>query len=150
MIRLLLRLPTTIFRVRGGRLLGHRFLLLVHRGRRSGRCYRTVLEVIQWDPLRREAIVMAGFGKRADWYRNAIAGGVVEVQIAGTRLSPRVRPLTQDEAVRALAAYERRTRLIAPLVKLVFSKLASLDYDGSAEARARLVAVLPLLVLGGD
>jgi deazaflavin-dependent oxidoreductase (nitroreductase family) len=146
---MLLRIPTAIYRVHGGRLLGHRFLLLVHRGRHSGRHYRTVLEVVEWDPRSREAIVMSGFGKRADWYRNAIAGGVVEVQIAGTRLSPRARPLTQGDAARAVAAYERRTRLIAPVVRLVFSRLAGLDYDGSAEARARLVSILPLVSLGG-
>jgi hypothetical protein len=44
-LRLAFRLPIYLYRLDLGRLLGHRFLLLVHQGRRSGLLRETALEV---------------------------------------------------------------------------------------------------------
>ena len=141
----LLRVPAALYRARGGWLLGHRFLLLTHRGRRSGRRYETVLEVLRWDPWRDEATVMSGFGPAAQWYRNVLAGGAAEVRIGRRRFAPSVRVLDPDEAVAALAAYERANRLIAPLVRRILSRLAGFPYDSSEASRRRLVETLPLM-----
>jgi deazaflavin-dependent oxidoreductase (nitroreductase family) len=146
----LLRAPTALYAARGGWLLGHRFLLLRHRGRRSGRLYATVLEVINWDPAGREAMVMSGFGRDADWYKNVIAGHAVEIEIARLRFTPHVRGVDADEAVRALRDYERRNRIAAPLVRAVLSKLDGFPYDGSPAASRRLVDVLPLVAFRPD
>jgi hypothetical protein len=56
-----------LYRVGAGPLLGHRFLLLAHRGRRTGRRYETVLEVVRWRAETSEAVVLAGLGRRAQW-----------------------------------------------------------------------------------
>src|SRR5207248_4487384 len=40
-----------LYSAHAGRLLGHRFLLLAHCGRRTGRVYRAVLEVVAWDEV---------------------------------------------------------------------------------------------------
>jgi hypothetical protein len=99
---------------------------------------------------------MSGFGRRSAWYLNALNGGAEEVQIGGARFRPELRELGEQEAVRVVAEYERRNRLIAPVVRAVLSRLAGFRYDGSAEARRRLVGELPLLALrdgghdGGD
>jgi hypothetical protein len=45
-LRRLLRAPSLLYDWHAGWLLGRRFLRLTHRGRRSGRRYRTVLEVV--------------------------------------------------------------------------------------------------------
>ena len=140
-----LRLPVRLYDVGAGRLLGHRFLLLTHRGRRSGRPYRTMLEVVHWDPVQQEAVVMSGFGPSSNWRLNVLAGGAIEVQIADLRFAPSVRSLTQAEAVRVIAVYERRNRVVRPVARAVFSRLAGFRYDGSAAARDRLVEVLPLV-----
>jgi deazaflavin-dependent oxidoreductase (nitroreductase family) len=143
-----LRLPVVLYDIGAGRLLGHRFLLLSHRGRRSGRLHRTMLEVVDWDPGRREAVVMSGFGPRSNWLLNVLAGGAVEVRIASLRFEPVLRSLGPEEAARALAGYERRNRVFAPLVRAVLSRLAGFTYDGSTEARRRLVGALPLVGFG--
>jgi deazaflavin-dependent oxidoreductase (nitroreductase family) len=146
----ILRAPVGLYEIGAGRLLGHRFLLLTHRGRRSGRIYRTTLEVLFWEPAKREAIVMSGFGPRADWYLNSLSGGALEVQIAGLRLHPEVRTLRIEEAVRVLADYERRSRLVSPIVRLVLSRLAGFEYDGSEGARRRLASALPLIAFAAS
>lgn len=141
----LLRLPSVVYRAGLGGLFGHRFLALTHRGRRTGRRYTTVLEVVRWRPGPCEAVVVSGFGARAQWYRNLLAGGVEEVTIGRMRFRPVVRVLEPEEACAVLADYERRNRLIAPLVRAVLSRLVGFRYDGSAATRARLVEALPLV-----
>lgn len=143
-----LRLPARLYDIGAGPLLGRRFLLLTHRGRRSGQLHRTMLEVMRWDPAKREATVMSGFGPHANWRLNVLAGGAVEVRIADLRFAPCVRTLEREEAVRVMKDYERRNRLARPIVRSLLSRLAGFRYDGSAEARERLVEALPLLGLG--
>lgn len=139
------RAPLALYTAHGGWLLGHRFLLLRHRGRRSGRLYRTVLEVVAWRADTREAIVMSGFGASSQWYKNVLAGGATEVQIARLRFVPLVRPLEQEEAMAVLADYERRHRIAAPVVRAVLGRLLGFRYDGSDAARLRAVQTLPLI-----
>jgi deazaflavin-dependent oxidoreductase (nitroreductase family) len=141
----LLRAPVLLYRLRLGVLLGRRFLLLTHRGRRSGRLYQTVLEVVRFDPASGEAIVMSGFGRQAQWFRNITAGGAAAVQIGARRFPTHARLLQPDEAAAVLADYERRNRLAAPILRRVLSRLAGFDYDHTDEARLRVVRMLPLV-----
>ncbi len=140
-----LKAPRAIYHAHLGWLLGHRFLLLTHRGRRSGLSRRTMLEVLRWDDRSREAIVMSGFGPGAQWLRNVDAGGGAEIQIGRERWSARMRRLATEEAVAVLADYERRNRLIAPLVRAVLSHLSGERHDGTDAARRRIVSALPLI-----
>jgi hypothetical protein len=90
-------------------------------------------------------VVISGFGRRANWYRNVLADGAVEVEIARESWVPQARALEPEEAVAVLADYERRNRLLAPLVRRVLSRLAQLDYDGSPASRLAVVDALPLV-----
>jgi deazaflavin-dependent oxidoreductase (nitroreductase family) len=141
----LLSLPLVLYSAHGGWLLGHRFLCLTHRGRRSGELHRVVVEVIAWRPDLREAVVMSGFGPRAQWYQNVLAGGACEAQVGNLRFAPQVRTLDTEEAVAALADYEHRNRIAAPLIRAVLSRLAGFAYDASPTARLNVVERLPLV-----
>lgn len=145
LLKWLLKAPVVLYSADAGWLLGHRFLLLAHRGRRTGRVYRTVLEVVAWDAAAREAVVVSGFGRTSQWYRNVLARDPVEVRIARLRFVPRMRQVDDNEAASVLADYERRNRIAAPVLRVAFSKLAGFRYDGSESARRRLVQVLPLV-----
>jgi deazaflavin-dependent oxidoreductase (nitroreductase family) len=128
-LRWLLGVPAALYAAHAGWLLGHRFLLLLHRGRQTHRqthrLYCTVLEVVAWRPAAWEAVVVSGFGPSAQWYQNVLAGQAVEVQLARLRFVPSVRLLDLDEAVGVLADYERRNRIARPLVRAVLSKLVA-------------------------
>ena len=50
--------------------LGRRFLLLVHTGRKTGKERRNVLEVMGSDPVAEKFFVMTGWGENSDWWRN--------------------------------------------------------------------------------
>ena len=146
-LRRVLRTPARLYDWNAGWLLGHRFLRLTHVGRRSGRHYRTVLEVIGTGPAPEEVIVIAGLGRSADWYRNLQAHPAVEVAIARQRFRPTHRFLGEQEAIEVLAEYERRNRWVAPLVHWVLSWLVGWEYDGREDARRRLAHELPLVAL---
>ena len=141
----LLRLPILVYRWRLGWLLGHRFLLLTHAGRRTGLTHRTVLEVLRYDPASGTAVVMAGFGRQSDWYRNLRRRPALEVAVGRRVFRPAQRELPEQEAVSVLGDYERRNRWMAPVVRAVLSRLVGWPYDGSDAARRRLVAERPLL-----
>jgi hypothetical protein len=104
-----------------------------------------VLEVVGPGPWPGEVVVMAGFGPSADWLRNIQALPPVQVEIGRDRFRPVARVLEEPEAVAVLADYERRNRLVAPVVRRVLSWLVGWRYDGSAAARDRLVKELPLV-----
>lgn len=146
-MRRMLRAPTLLFRARLGWLLGGRFLMITHLGRRSGRRYRTVVEVVGHIRGADEYVVMAGFGHSSDWLRNLQAGGGRDVAVGARRFVPAVRMLDADEACAVLAGYERRNRLIAPVVRRVLSALVGWRYAGTEADRVRLVSELPLVAL---
>jgi len=88
---------------------------------------------------------MSGFGPNANWRRNVLAGGAIEVRIAGLRFQPRVRSPQREEAVDVIAGYERRNRMVGPILRAVLSRLAGFRYDSSDAARYRLIEALPLM-----
>lgn len=150
MLRRVLRLPVWLYRSKLGWLLGHRFLLLTHTGRRTGLARQTVLEVLRFDPDTSTAVVMAGFGRRSDWYQNLQRRPALEVVVGRRAFRPAHRQLTQDEAVSVMADYQRRNRLATPLVRAVLSRLLGWRYDGSETARRRLASERPLMALWPD
>ena len=136
-------LPRHLYRHGWGWVLGHRFLQLTHTGRRSGRTYTTVLEVIRFDSTSGEATVMSGFGHGSDWLRNIQANGRAEVNIGRSSFPATYRVVPIEEAIAVFADYERRNRFAAPVVRLVLSRLLDWRYDGSESARRRAAEQLP-------
>ena len=143
----LLGLPIWVYRLRLGRLLGHRFLLLRHRGRRTGVVHAVVLEAVRYDATLRETIVVAGWGERTQWLRNLEAGGAVAVTTGSDTYRPLLRLLEPVESAMVLAGYEASNRLIAPLVRRVLSALLGWPYGGTDDDRRRAARELVLVGL---
>lgn len=147
--RRLLGAPARIYDLGLGWLFGQRFVRLTHVGRRSGRQYQTMLEVLAVRPDG-EVVVIAGLGPSADWFRNIQAHPGVEVALARQRFRPVHRMLGEDEAVAVMADYERRNRWVAPLVRRVLTWVVGWRYDSSEAARRRLVRERPLVGLRAE
>lgn len=144
-MRWLLRAPVYLYRWRCGGLLGQRFLLLVHIGRRSGRRRCTVLEIVEYRREGPEAILISAFGHSADWLRNIGTTPNPDVVIGSRRFTAIHRMLGESEGARVMAGYQRRNRLVMPIIRLVLSRLLGWRYDGSKEHRRRLAAQLPFI-----
>jgi deazaflavin-dependent oxidoreductase (nitroreductase family) len=109
--RLAFRLPIGLYRWGLGGLLGNRFLLLTHTGRKTGRERRTALEVVRYDKEKSIFVVAAGFGTRSDWYQNLRARPQAVVQSGGSRWNMRAEFLSPDRAGEELLDYGRRNPL---------------------------------------
>ena len=149
--RLAFRLPIYLYRLNLGWLLGHRFLLLVHRGRKSGLLRETVLEVLLHDPAARESVVLSAWGEKSDWYRNVGATSALEIRTGGQRYVPEQRFLAPEENYTVISDYGRRH----PLAFRVFARVFGYPLGGTEAARRevacslRLVAFRPIDVESG-
>ena len=107
-MRWLVRGPVWLYRARLGILLGPRFLMLEHTGRKSGARRYVVLEVVEHRSPR-TYLVVSGFGDRAQWFRNIRANPRVRVYTLSRRSAPAIaRIFPQAEAAAALTAYSAR------------------------------------------
>jgi deazaflavin-dependent oxidoreductase (nitroreductase family) len=97
-----------MYRLGLGWLLGPRFVLLEHIGRRSGRVRHVVLECVL-RPASDQLVVASGFGRRAQWYRNLEANPAVRVSSGGLRNRPaRAELLAREESDALLRQYARQ------------------------------------------
>lgn len=144
LLRLALRLPVLLYRWHLGWLLGHRFLMLTHRGRRTGIPRRTVLEVIRHDPAAKESIVIAAWGARSDWYQNIQASPALAIQIGRDHYVPQQRFLTSAEVERELRTYTHAHPWAARILVRLFDANGGAGQNLSAIARtARMVSFRP-------
>jgi deazaflavin-dependent oxidoreductase (nitroreductase family) len=131
--RLGFRLPIWFYRLGLGGLLGTRFLLLTHTGRKSGLPRRTVLEVVRHDRESGTIVVAAGFGPGSDWYSNLRKDPRVAVECGGRKQDMAAVFLTPAQAGEELLDYSRRH----PLAMRELAGFMGYRLDGSeADARA--------------
>jgi deazaflavin-dependent oxidoreductase (nitroreductase family) len=123
-------------------------IVLVHRGRKSGRLYKTPVEVLVDDAERGELVVSPMLGTASDWYRNVVAGGLVEVHIRGDEREAQWRELDESQRRAAIEAYREAHPLYSRMILRMLTRVNRFEGDPE-EAVAR---ELPMLALrsGGD
>jgi deazaflavin-dependent oxidoreductase (nitroreductase family) len=104
-------------------------VVLRHRGRRSGRLYATPVEAIVDDREHGRIVVSPMRGEEGDWYRNVVAGGLVEVALGGRRFAADWRELPEEERLSATREYVRDHPRYAPLVLRSLMRLHGLRGD---------------------
>jgi deazaflavin-dependent oxidoreductase (nitroreductase family) len=117
LLRLALRLPIWLYRARLGWLLGDRFLLLTHIGRKSGLPRQAALEVVRHDRATDTYIIASGWGEKADWYRNIRHTPAVTIASGGRRWAAWAEPLSKDTAEREFRHGDRRVGEYPPLCR---------------------------------
>jgi deazaflavin-dependent oxidoreductase (nitroreductase family) len=118
-------------------------VVLVHRGRRSGRIYRTPVEAVAGDPRRGEYLIAPMWGERTDWYRNLLAGGLVAARVDGEAYRVEWRQLSEEERREAMATYRREHPVYSRAILRMLMSFHGLEGEpGEAVVRA-----LPMLAL---
>ena len=142
-VRFAFRLPIYLYRLNLGWLLGHRFLCLIHRGRKSGLLRETVLEVIRHDPASGQSVVLSARGEKADWYRNIEARPALEIRTGGERYVPEQRFLAPEENHTIIAEYAR----LHPLAFRFLIRVFGFGYplNGTEGAQRRFAQSLMLV-----
>ena len=107
-LRFGLRLPIWLYRIHLGWLLGNRFLLLNHTGRKSGKVYQTVIEVVKHDRQSNSFFVVSGWGNKSDWYQNIQKKPDVIICSGRQILPVHAENIPLAEAVNILNEYTKR------------------------------------------
>jgi deazaflavin-dependent oxidoreductase (nitroreductase family) len=106
-LRFGLRLPIWLYRARLGWLLGSRFLMLTHTGRKSGKPRQTVIEVVQHDKETDTYYVVSGWGEKSDWYQNIRKTPSVTIHTGGRTFQSKAEFIPVEKAIDILKAYAR-------------------------------------------
>jgi deazaflavin-dependent oxidoreductase (nitroreductase family) len=142
--RLLARLPIWLYRLRLGKLLGDRFLLLTHIGRTSGQPRQVVLEVLRHDLASHTCIIASGWGEHTDWLRNIQQNPHVLVETGARQFEAVAGRLPIEAAGDELSDYALRHPLaFRSLSKLMIGQAL----DNRAESCRRLAEHVPLVAL---
>jgi deazaflavin-dependent oxidoreductase (nitroreductase family) len=107
------------------------FGVVHHVGRRSGRAYRTPVNIFEVDG---DYVVALTYGRETDWVRNVVAAGGCELEVRGRRVRCTAPRLEHDPTAARIRLPER------PVLRLLgvadFLRLARL-HDGRAAASPR-------------
>jgi deazaflavin-dependent oxidoreductase (nitroreductase family) len=118
-------------------------IVLVHRGRKSGTLYKTPIEILHDDHERDELVVSPMWGRHSDWYRNVVAGGLVEVHVRGDARQVEWRELDEAERRAAMSAYREGHPLYSRIILRMLVRVNK--FEGDPEEA--LVRELPMLAL---
>ena len=141
-LRLGLRLPVWLYRLHLGWLLGNRFLMLTHKGRKSGNTYQTVIEVVRFDQKTDTFYAVSGWGKKADWYQNIHADPQVVINVGRRKLKVHAREIPLPEAVDIFDEYTRQHPLaFKELTRLFLGESLQPGRDSSR----RLAELMPMV-----
>ncbi len=145
LLRFGLRLPIILYRLHLGWLLGGRFVLLNHIGRKSGQQRQTVVEVVGHDAVSDTYYIVSGWGYRAQWYQNLMATPEITIQVGSRRLDVTAATLSSDEGVKILLNYQQKH----PLAAKELSRVLGINLaEGSAvELQAAIEKSLPVVAL---
>lgn len=106
-----------------------RVMFLVHRGRKSGRIYETPLSILVEYPERGEIVVSPMWSKDSDWYRNLLAGGLVEIRVRGERRQVDWHDLDEAERRAAGEAFQNAHPMYSRVILRVLARLNGLEGD---------------------
>jgi deazaflavin-dependent oxidoreductase (nitroreductase family) len=139
--RLAFRAPILLYRARLGWLLGGRFVLIHHVGRKTGLVRSVVVEVVEHDPTNGSYVVCSGFGPRADWYRNLRAHPQVTIQVGRRSLGVEAVPLPPEEGGELMARYAVPHAVAARRL----CRFMGFEVDGSADDYRAVGRELPFI-----
>jgi deazaflavin-dependent oxidoreductase (nitroreductase family) len=104
-------------------------VVLLHRGRKSGKLYKTPVETLADYPDRGELVVSPMYGRDSDWYRNVIAGGLVEVHVRGEERQVEWRELEAAERRDAMNAYREAHPVYSRLILRMLARVNRFEGD---------------------
>jgi deazaflavin-dependent oxidoreductase (nitroreductase family) len=122
-------------------MLGKRFLLLTHTGRKSGQARQAVVEVVQFNPQNHTYLAVSGFGERAQWFQNILKTPQVTIQVGSRKLAAHAERLSSKDGERILQEYARQH----PTALREISRLLKIPCDGSPESISAIAKVLPVV-----
>lgn len=141
-LRFGLRLPILLYRIKLGWLLGDRFLMLTHIGRKSGLHHQTVIEVVKHDKASNTYYIVSGWGEKSDWYQNIQKTPQVTIQVRGRKFQSTAQFIPLSKATAIMEAYAHNH-------PVAFSELSMLFFGEhlkpNTDAPERIARKMPMV-----
>ena len=135
------RAPIWFYRLGLGWILGKRFLLLNHIGRKSRQSRQAVIEIVNFDAQENIYHVVSGLGEKAHWFQNIMQTPNVNIQVGNRKMPANAERLSLEAGEHILQAYARQH----PTALRELSKILNLPYDGSPESVSEMAKVVPVI-----
>ena len=135
LLRLGFRLPVYLYRFGLGFLMGRRFVLINHVGRKTGLPRLAVVEVVEREPDSGRITVVAGYGEKAQWYQNLRAHPDTVIQVGKRKIPITAAFVSPESGEEIMVRYFQR---YGAVTGALFS-LLGYSWDGS-EAGLRQIA----------
>jgi deazaflavin-dependent oxidoreductase (nitroreductase family) len=129
LLRLGFRIPVYFYRLRLGWLLGERFVLINHLGRKTGLPRQAVVEAVERDKGTNSVIVVAGYGEQTQWYQNLRAYPETTIQIGSHKVQVIAEFITPEDGEEIMVRYLDR---YGELTGRLFSMLGY-SWDGTEQ-----------------
>jgi len=136
-LRFGLRLPIFLYRIKIGWLLGDRFLMLIHTGRKSGLPRDTIIEVVKHDRKTKTYYVVSGWGEKADWYQNIRKTAQVTVQSGRRKFHTTAEFISEKKAIEIIKTYAREHPIAFNELSGLFLGELTKEDSGAPEGIAR-------------
>ena len=108
LLQRLYRFPVYLYTWGLGWMFGKRFVLFQHVGRKSGKHYQTVVEVVEIEKNTSNVIVVAGYGFRTQWYQNLHHMQTTTIQLGKHKFQVRIELLSPEDGADIMARYYQR------------------------------------------
>ena len=140
--RLAFRAPILLYNLGLGWVLGYRFVLLTHVGRRSGLPHQTVLEIVRYEKAPGGCVVASGWGARSDWFHNVTANPNIIIQIRNKRTSATAERLLPGVGAQEMLDYAHRH----PLALRELAGFMGYRLDGTDQDIRALGSMIPMFL----
>jgi len=137
----LLRAPIWLYRFHLGGLLGNRFLLLTHTGRKTGQTRQTVVEVVQYDKAHSVYYVASGWGEKSNWYKNIMANPNVTIQVKNKKYKAIAERVTPEMGGQIMLNYSHEH----PFALRELARFMKYPLDGSEERAIDFGRNIPMI-----
>ena len=121
------RAPIKLYDAGLGWVMGNRFLMLNHIGRKSGLPRQAVLEVVDYDAETDTYYIASGYGKNSQWYKNVVAQPEITILAGRRKMAVTAVPLPPDESGERMVRYAHRY----PTAANNLTRLVGFEVDGS-------------------
>ena len=120
-------------------------MLLITRGRRTGRWHTTPLE-FGYDPHNDTYDVMTGWGGKSDWYQNALENPEVRVWVGKRKFIGRAEKASETYVIEVMKMIMEGNQRAAD----VWGMLSGVAIDGTDDSWRANAAYFPMLILHPD
>ena len=135
LLKILYRVPVYFYKIGLGGMFGKRFVLFHHVGRKSGKHYQSVVEVVEIEKDSGNVIVVAGYGRRTQWYQNLKQMQTTTIQLGKHKFPVGIEMISPETGAEIMARYYQR---YGKITGMLFSILGY-EWDGT-EHGARHIA----------